>query len=185
MQIQRYTSSFQGYKYTHGSTSQPQGQGSKVTESGTIYHYKCPHLNCPEAYIGESGKALGNRVSEHFKAPYPIYIHSASTGHPLDPDCFNIIHKERHNNSRTIKEAMFIRVNDPKLNRKLEKYQLLHVWHSILQATPMLQLKPSSLPSLPIPLPPPTRISPPTQSTSTPTTPLPLTPGGGHMYISW
>ena len=126
---------------------------------------------CPEAYIGESGRALDNRLSEHLKAPSPIYTHSTSTGHPLDPDCFNIIHKETHSYSRTIKEATFIRVNDLILNRHLGKYLLLHVWGSILQATPMLQLRPSNLPSLPTPLPPPTRTSPPTQSTSTPTTP--------------
>ena len=102
-------------------------------------------------HTGESGRALGDRVSENLKAPSPIYSHSASIGHPLDSDCFNIIHKETHSYSRTIKEAMFIRVNDPVLNRNLGKYQLPHIWDSILQETPMLQLKPSSLPFLSTP----------------------------------
>ena len=78
-------------------------------------------------------------------APSPIYTHSNHTGHPLDPNCFNIIHKETFGFSGTIKEAMFIRVNNPTLNRNLGKYQLLQTWDSILQETPMLQLKPSSL----------------------------------------
>ena len=69
----------------------------------------------------------------------------------MDPDNFNIMHKEVQGHSRTIKEAMFICVNDPTLNRNLGICQLLHVWDSLLQASPMLQLKP---PSLPDPLPP-------------------------------
>ena len=44
----------------------------KLQKSGIIYHYMCPHLNCPEAYIGETGRALGDRVIEHLKAPSPI-----------------------------------------------------------------------------------------------------------------
>ena len=34
-------------------------------------------------------------------------------GHPLHPKQFNIIHKEVQSQSRTIKEAMFIHVQDP------------------------------------------------------------------------
>ena len=130
----------------------PKDKDPKLQKSGIIYHYKCPHLNCPEAYIGESGRALGDRVNEHLKAPSPIFNHSTSTGHPLDPDCFSIIHKEIHSDSRTIKEAMFIRVNDPVLNRNLGKYQLLHVWTAYYREH---QHYSSSLPAFPPSLPPP------------------------------
>ena len=95
----------------------PKDKDPKLQKSGIIYHYKCPHINCTEAYIGETDRALGDRVNEHLKALSPIYLHSNSTGHPLNPGCFIIIHKETHSSSRTIKEAMFIRVNDPMLNR--------------------------------------------------------------------
>ena len=105
-----------------------------------------PYL-CPEAYIGETGRVLRDRVCEYLKAPSPIYTHSNDTGHPLDPICFNIIHKETLSFSRTIKEAMFVRFSDPVLNRNLGKYQLQYVLDSILQETSMLQLKLSSLPS--------------------------------------
>ena len=121
----------------------------KTHKSGIIYHYKCPHINFPDAYIGESGRDLGDRVKEHLKAPSPIHQHSTTTGHPLDLDLFNIIHKEVHSHSRTIKEAMFICIHEPTLNRNLGKYQLPHTWDNLLQASPMLQLKPSSLPASP------------------------------------
>ena len=127
----------------------PRDKDPKINKTGIIYHYKCPRINCPEAYIGESGRTLGERVQEHLKAPSPIFQHSTSTGHPMDSDNFNIIHKEVHSHSRTIKEAMFICVNDPTLNRNLGKYQLQYIWDSILQASPTLQLKPPSLPPSP------------------------------------
>ena len=129
----------------------------KANKTGIIYHYKCPHMNCPEAYIGESGRALGDRVKEHLKGPSPIHQHSATTEHPLDPEQLNIVHKEVNSHSRTIKESMFIHVHDPTLNRNLGKYQLPHTWDHLLQASPALQLKPSSLPT-------------------PPTTPLPIIP---------
>ena len=151
MQDQRLSSAFQRNKHTEDTTSQPQGEGPKTHKSGIIYHYKCPHISCPEAYIGESGRALGERVKEHLKFPSPIFHHSAATGHPLDSDNFNTIHKDVHSHSKTTKEAMFISVNDPTLNRNLGKYQLLHIWDSILQASSMLQLKPSSLSTSPDP----------------------------------
>ena len=49
----------------------PKDKEPKLQKSGIIYHYKCPDINCTEAYIGETGRALGNRVNEHLKAPSP------------------------------------------------------------------------------------------------------------------
>ena len=91
----------------------PKDKDHKTKQTGVIYHYQCPHIQCSSSYIGESGRALGGRVKEHLKAPSPIHQHSATTGHPLDPEQFNIMHKEVHSQSRTIKEAMFIHVQDP------------------------------------------------------------------------
>ena len=42
---------------------------------------------------------------------------------------------------RDIKEAIYIRVNDPLLNRNLGKFQLPHVWDQILKDMPTLHLK--------------------------------------------
>ena len=85
------------------------------------------------------------------QGPLPIHLHSTTTGHPMDPEQFSIVHKEVNNHSRTIKEAMFICVQYPTLNRNLGKYQLLHIWDHLLLASPTLQCKPSSLPTPPHP----------------------------------
>ena len=119
----------------------PKDKDHKLHKSGVIYHFKCPHINCPDGYIGESGRALGEMIKEHLKALSPIHQHSISMSHPLSPECFNIIQRETQGSSRNIKEAIFIHVNDPSLNRNPGKYQFPWVWDNILQDTPVLQLK--------------------------------------------
>ena len=54
--------------------------------------------------------------------------------------------------ARTIKEAMFICIQDPALNRNLGKYQLPHIWDHLFLLLPTLQCKPSNLPTTPHPL---------------------------------
>ena len=125
----------------------PKDKGPRNNQTGIIYHYKCPQINCPSTYIGESGRSLGERVKEHFKPPSPIHLHSTITGHPMDPEQFSIVHKEVNSQSRTIQEAMFIQVQDPTLNRNLGKYQLSHIWDHLLMASPTLQCRPSSIPT--------------------------------------
>ena len=46
-----------------------------------------------------------------------MYQCSQSTGHPINVGCFSIVGRELHNFTRTIKEAMFIQVNDLSLER--------------------------------------------------------------------
>ena len=99
---------FKGTNTLRTALGNPKDKDSKNNQTGIIYHYQCPQINCPSAYIGESGRSLGERVKEHFKDPSPIHLNSTTTGHPMDPEQFNIVHKETNSHSRTIKEAMFI-----------------------------------------------------------------------------
>ena len=140
---------FKGTNTLRTALGNPKDKDPKINQTGIIYHYQCPHINCPSAYIGEPCRSLGERVKEHFKAQSPIHHHSTTTGHPMDPNHFNIMHKEVNSQSRTIKEAMLIWVQDPTLNRNLGKYQLLHIWDHLLQASPTLQCKPTNHPTTP------------------------------------
>ena len=137
---------FKGTNTLRTALGNPKDKDPTTNQTGIIYKYQCPHINCPSSYIGESGRSLGERVKEHFKAPSPIHLHSTTTGHPMDPNQFSIVHKEVNIQSRTIKEAMLIHVQDPPLNRNLGKYQLLHIWDQLLQASPTFQHKPTSQP---------------------------------------
>ena len=38
--------------------------------------------------------------------------------------------------ARNFKESIFIRVNNPTLNRNIGKFNLLHIWHKVLLNTP-------------------------------------------------
>ena len=119
----------------------PMDRNNKLRNSGVIYKFKCPHINCLEEYIGESGRTFGDRLNEYQRAPSPIHHHSNSIGHPVSPECFTIVDREPHGFTRNIKVAMYICVNDPSLNRNLGKYQLPHIWDQVLQDTPALLLK--------------------------------------------
>ena len=130
----------------------PKDKDPKLNKHRVIYHFKYPQINYPEAYIGESGRTLGDRIKEHLKASSAIHHHSSSTGHPLSPQCFNIIHQKTQGPSRNIKETMFILENGPSLNRNLGKYQLPHMWDNILQDTPALEVRQSNLSPTPSPL---------------------------------
>ena len=63
----------------------PKDRDSKLQQSGVIYKFKCPHINCPEEYIGESGRTFEDRLKEHLRAPSPIHHHNNSTEHPVNP----------------------------------------------------------------------------------------------------
>ena len=56
-------------------------------------------------------------------------------------DNFKILAREENNMARTIQEAMFIRVNNPTLNKNIGKYNLPHIWDRILLTIPELKLK--------------------------------------------
>ena len=98
-------------------------------------------MECNEEYIGESSRTFGERFKEHLKAPSPIYDHFNTAGHHVTIKNFNIVGREDGNLNRWIKEALFIRVNNPSLNKNIGKYHLPHIWDEVLLNTPELKLK--------------------------------------------
>ena len=105
-----------------------------------IYYYQCGELTCDEEYIGETSRTLGERFKEHLKEPSPFHMHSTQAGYSTTPDNFSIIGREDHALARTIKESIFIRVNNPKLNRNVGKYNIHHIWDRILYNTSELKI---------------------------------------------
>ena len=93
----------------------PKDKEHKCEKSSVICQFRCPHSNCQQEYIGESGRSFGHRLKEHVRAPSPIHHHSLTKGHPVNEECFTIVGKESQGVTRTIKEAMYICVNDPSL----------------------------------------------------------------------
>ena len=119
----------------------PKDKDHITNKSGVIYRYKCDMLECNEEYVGETARTFGERFKEHLKVPSPIYDHSNITGHPTTVNNFNIFGREEHNLSRLIKESMYIRVNNPSLNKNIGKFHLPHIWDEILVNNTELKLK--------------------------------------------
>ena len=78
--------------------------------------------------LGSQQEILKKRYKEHLKAPSPIHDHVNISGHNVTIDNFTILGREDHSLLRTIKEALYIRANNPSLNRNIGKYHLPHVW---------------------------------------------------------
>ena len=54
---------------------------------------------------------------------------------------FSIVGREDQNLIRAIKEAIYVRVNSPSLNRNIGKYHLPHIWDEVLLNNRELKLK--------------------------------------------
>ena len=99
----------------------PKDKDDMINKSGIIYRFKCNRLDCDKEYIGETARTFGERFKEHLKTPSPIHDHSNTTGHTTNINNFSIVGREEQNLSRLIKESMFIRVNNPSLNKNIGK----------------------------------------------------------------
>ena len=101
---------------------------------------KCGRTEYNDEYIGESARAFEKRYKEHLKAPSPIFQHNNATGH-TSVENVKSIGRVGHGMARTIKLAIYIRVNNPTLNRNIGKYNLPHIWDKVLFSIPELKTK--------------------------------------------
>ena len=113
MQEKRYPGTLQGDQHTQNSIGQLQGQGSQSQPDRD--HIPIPMSTHQLFQLIHWGiwQIPGRKGQRTLKGPLPIHLHSATSGHPLDPNQFKIVHKEVNSQSRTIKEAMFICIQDP------------------------------------------------------------------------
>ena len=58
---------------------------------------------------------MGEKCKEHLKHPSPIDAHIQQTGHNSTDSSFNIIGSEDQGQARTIKETIYIKVNNATL----------------------------------------------------------------------
>ena len=52
----------------------PKVKDTRLQKTGVIYKYRCPTINCPEEYIGESSRAFWDRLKEHLRSLLPSTI---------------------------------------------------------------------------------------------------------------
>ena len=84
---------------------------------------------------------LLKRDTKTLKSTITIFEHQNITGHTTTVENFKIIGREGQNMARAIKEAIYIRVNNPTINRNIGKYSLPLIWNKVLFAIPELKTK--------------------------------------------
>ena len=132
---------YKGGNTIKGLLMAPKDKDHITMKSGIIYRFKCHRVDCDDEYIGESSRTFGERFKEHLKAPSPIYDHQNITGHDTTIEKFSIVGRQDQNLIRAIKEAIYIRVNNPSLNKNIGKYHLPHIWDEVLINILELKLK--------------------------------------------
>ena len=101
--------------------------------------YQCGEFALNGEYIGETSRTFGERYKEHLKEPSPIHAHSTQAGQSTNPENFNY-RGEDHCLARTVKALIYIRANNPTLNRNVGKYNLHHILDRVLFNTPDLKV---------------------------------------------
>ena len=117
---------FKGSRTIKNLLVSPKDKDPMVNQSGAIYWYQCGDLGCDVEYIGETFRTFGERYKEHLKAPSAIHHHSIQTGHTTNQNNFQIIGRG---------------VNNPTLNNNIGKFNLSHIWDTVLLNTKGLTLK--------------------------------------------
>ena len=132
---------FKGSNTIRNLLVSPNNKDPMVSKCGAIYWFQSGEHSSDDEYIGETSRTFGERYKEHLKDHSPIHQHSNHTGHPTSHNNFQIIGREGHSLARNIKESIYIRVNNPTLNRNIGKFNLPHMWDRVLLNTPGLDLK--------------------------------------------
>ena len=86
-----------------------------------VYHWECWADRCKSSYVGETSRALRERVKEHCKSSTSAILeHCTDFHHPLiSISNFNIINKYPSQITQETKEAIHIWRLDPNLNRNI------------------------------------------------------------------
>ena len=129
---------FKGVNTLKSMLMHPKDKISSDQKKDLVYHWECKADGCNSSYIGETSRALGERVKEHSKSTTSAIVkHCKDFHHPLPSiDDFNIIDKEPSQITREAKEAIHIRWLDPSLNRNIGKMSIPHCFDNLLGAKP-------------------------------------------------
>ena len=119
---------------------QPKDKDPKEKKSGVSYYNQCPAIDCGDEHIGETSRTLEKQCKEYPRELSPIQVHRQLTGHQTTPHNFNILGREGQDLTRLIKEAIFIRISNPTLNKNIGKFQLSYIWDRVLFSTPNLKV---------------------------------------------
>lgn len=101
----------------------------KEDTTGVVYKITCK--TCSSVYIGETKRALKNRISDHESkknSESVVSKHMENTSHSFDFLNVQILDKEQNYKKRIISEMLYINNNKNTLNRKEDTQFLSHIY---------------------------------------------------------
>ena len=105
-------------------------------KTGSIYWYQCGELACNEEYIGLTSRDLCTKIQgvPEGSLTHPCTQHPGRTQHHP----WKLQHYRGGGPwpSQNYQGAVYIRGNNPTLNRNVGKYNLHHIWNRVLFNTP-------------------------------------------------
>ena len=128
---------FKGANMLKTKLVHPKDKDPKPKKSNCVYSISCTVPDCDAKYIGETGRTLEERYKDHTSsAQSALYQHSQNTGHAL-PDILDdevqIIDSEDNVFKRRIVESLYIKINDPNLNRNVGKMDVPDIYDKVLK----------------------------------------------------
>ncbi len=115
----------------------PKEKDPKGFKQDIVYHIPCNYDSCSASYIGETCRMLEERIKDHITDPNSsIKQHHITTGHPLpsvNDNGVKVIGREVNSFKRKVKEAIFIKTNDPVLNRNVGKFNLPPIYDQLFE----------------------------------------------------
>ena len=134
---------FKGKNTLKSLLMHPKDKVEDSLKQNVVYKWTCSQKKCDSAYIGETGRTLGERVSEHAKhSTSAIKQHCENKGHPLPSiEQFCVMRQESSQVAREAREATLIRSVNPDLNRCVGKMSIPAMFDDLLGAP-----KPKPLP---------------------------------------
>ncbi|KAG8439768.1 hypothetical protein GDO86_005801 [Hymenochirus boettgeri] len=97
----------------------------KHKKSGIIYAVQCSE-ECSDLYVGETKQQLHQRMAQQRRAnssgqDSAMYLHLKDKGHTFEDCNVNILAKKCDLFKRGVKEAIYVKINKPSLNRVLPR----------------------------------------------------------------
>ena len=103
-----------------------------------VYFWEWQADGCKSSYVGETSRALSERVKEHCKSSTSAILkHYTDFHHPLPSITnFNIIDKDPSQITQEAKKAIHIQRLDPSLNRNIGKMSIPHHFDHLISTKP-------------------------------------------------
>ena len=129
---------FKGVNTLKSMLMHPKDKISSDQKKDLVYHWECKADGCNSSYIGETSRALGERVKEHSKSTTSAILkHCKDFHHPLPSiEDFNIIDKEPSQVTREAKEAIHMMARPQSQQKYWKKCPSPHCFDNLLGAKP-------------------------------------------------